>query len=104
MKARRHDLTGEKAALNERLGRRSARLNDRGGQGRAASAPRGLVVRCGHGGVEGPVCCVRCEREAIVLADLCRCSPWPCRQHAAEAAELADVRRAVQLGLGLGAK
>lgn len=28
MKARRHDLTGEKAALNERLGRRSARLND----------------------------------------------------------------------------
>lgn len=28
MKARRHDLTGDKAALNERLERRSARLND----------------------------------------------------------------------------
>lgn len=28
MKARRHDLAGDKAALNERLERRSARLND----------------------------------------------------------------------------
>jgi hypothetical protein len=28
VKARRHDLTGDKAALNERLERRSARLND----------------------------------------------------------------------------
>lgn len=28
MKARRHDLTSDRAALNERLARRSARLND----------------------------------------------------------------------------
>ena len=28
MKSRRHDLTGDAAALNERLARRSARLND----------------------------------------------------------------------------
>lgn len=28
MKARRHDRTGDAAALNERLARRSARLND----------------------------------------------------------------------------
>lgn len=58
---------------------------------------------CGHAPSLGVVCCDRCEREAIIWADLARACALPCRfapcRCAVQAAEFAAPPRR-QLALG----